>query len=126
MDWTTPMNIILTGLASLLLGLLTYGVTLLKKYIDAKVTNQLYNNYLDLAIDAIHNAVSKTTETFVKELKVNGTWTNETAKQAYEKAKTIALASLSESAKDILKQGIGDLDSWMEVQIEGYLAETKK
>lgn len=123
MDWTD----IIAAIAELiLLPLLAWGLTELREYLKSRTKNDHVNKYLGLASDAVYSAVESTMQTFVNTAKKNGTWSKETAEEAFRAAKSTALLAMGVEAQKVVTEVAGDLDIWLESKIEAYVYEIKE
>lgn len=64
---------------------------------------------MGLASDAVFNAVESTMQTFVNTAKKNGTWSKETAEEAFRAAKSTALLAMGVEAQKVVTEVAGDV-----------------
>lgn len=98
-----------------------YLVALLKKrtaQIEKELDNATAAKYMDMAVEAVAQAVAYTSQTFVDTLKASGGFTKEKQSEAFEKSKNKALAILGDTAVEALREIYGDFDAWLETKIE--------
>lgn len=107
-------------------------VTYLVKYLKAKaeqtttrINNELVRTYLQEATDAVLQAVTYTSQTYVDTLKKQGKFDKEAQKTAFNTAKDIALKLLTDEAKQMIEDLYGDLMLWLETKIEQTVKEQK-
>ena len=113
-----------------LLGLLT---AFLIQYINAKkveistnVDNKLADKYINMLADTITKCVIATNQTYVDSLKDKEVFTVEAQKEAYQKTMDAVMAILSEEAKTYLTNTFGDLETYLQTQIEATVSANKK
>jgi len=81
--------------------------------------------YMDMACDAVAQAVTHTAQTFVDALKSDGAFTKEKQEEAFEKAKSKALKILGDTVVAALNEIYGDFDLWLDTKIEQVCREIK-
>ena len=113
-----------------LLGILT---AFLVQYINAKkveistnVDNKLADKYINMLADTITKCVIATNQTYVDSLKDKEVFTVEAQKEAYKKTMDAVMAILSDEAKTYLTNTFGDLETYLQTQIEATVSANKK
>lgn len=116
---------ILTACVPVLCLLITAGgaymVALLRRetaQIEKEIGNETVSKYMDMAVDAVAQAVAYTAQTFVDALKAEGKFTKEKQLEAFKKAKEKALEILGDTVVNALNEVYGDFDAWIETKIE--------
>ena len=108
-----------------LLGILTtYIVSFLRnksKELSAKTNNETLNTYLNMLTDTITNCVIATNQTYVDSLKSQGKFDAEAQKRAFEITKNAVLLILTDEIKSYLSTAIGDIDAFIDNQIEAVV-----
>lgn len=108
-----------------LLGILTtYIVSFLRnksKELSAKTNNETLNTYLNMLTDTITNCVIATNQTYVNSLKSQGKFDAEAQKRAFETTKNAVLLILTDEVKSYLSTAIGDIDAFIDNQIEAVV-----
>lgn len=122
MDWQSIVVPIAVTAAT---ALISWGLTLLTALVKGKIGDETAAKHLNGAIGIVDGAVKATYQTYVQALKESGDFDKEAQLAALEKAKYAALAQLSEDAKEYIRALYGDLDKWLETQIESRLYELK-
>lgn len=108
--------------------LVAFLVKLLKAKAEqttVKVNNELVRQYLQEAIDAVLQAVTYTTQTYVDSLKKQGKFDGDAQKVAFTQAKEVALQLLTEDAKQMITDLYGDITVWLDTKIEQTVKEQK-
>ena len=126
------MQQIATACVPILCLLITAGggylVALFRKSVN-QIQQQLDNNtaskYIDMACDAVEQAVTYTAQTFVDALKAENAFTKEKQLEAFQKSKDKALEILGDTVVAALGAIYGDFDTWLETRIEQVCREIK-
>lgn len=106
-----------------LLAVLTgYLVT----WIKAKTAEIEQNKYTDLISDTIIQCVIATNQTYVEALKKEGKFDAEAQEKAFEITKQAVLAVLTNQARDFIEMSYGDVEAWLNQQIEATINTYKK
>lgn len=99
----------------------TFVVTYLRaksEQIRRKIDDDTINKYIYLAEDIIATAVLQVNQVFVEELKKDGKFDKERQQEAFNKCKEIVLTLLNDNAKTVIEFIFGDLNRWIDSQIE--------
>lgn len=105
-----------------------YLVALLRKQtaqIEKELDNETAAKYMNMAADAVAQAVTYTAQTFTDALKAEGKFTKEKQIEAFNKAKDKTLEILGDAAVNALGEIYGDFDTWVETKIEQVCREIK-
>ncbi|MDD3064510.1 MAG: hypothetical protein PHX50_17125 [Massilibacteroides sp.] len=129
MELNEIITIIIT---TVIIPLLTWGVKTLTNLADAKI-EQIKNKTVRDAFaearieleEAVFTAVSETQQTFVEALKVDGQFTADDAKEAFDKSFQRAKEIMSNSGMEIIETATGALDALITAQIEKAIKELK-
>lgn len=87
--------------------------------------NEKLNQYVDLAQDAISNAVLSVSQVYVDSLKASGAFTKEAQTEAKEKAVERAKSLITEESKKAIIILYGDFDSYLDSMIEAVVRASK-
>lgn len=124
------VNFILTVCVIPLMGAVTaYLISFLKvktSRLKQTVSDNVFQKYIDIAVDIVSSAVITVNQTFVDELKKGGEFTKERQQEAFNKCKTIIFSMLSEEVKRVISLLYGDLDRWIDTKIEAFVNMSKK
>ena len=105
-----------------------YLVALIRKE-TAQLQQQLQNDtaskYMNMACDAVEQAVEYTAQTFVDALKAEGAFSKEKQLEAFKKARDKTLVILGETAVVALGEIYGDFDAWLDTKIEQVCRKSK-
>ena len=105
-----------------------YLVALLKKstaQIEKELDNETAAKYMNMAADAVEQAVASTAQTFVDALKSSGGFTKEKQLEAFQKSRDKVLEILGDTAVAALNEIYGDFDAWIDTKIEQVCREIK-
>lgn len=105
-----------------------YLVALIRKktaQIQQQVDNDTADKYIGMACDAVAQAVTYTTQTFVDALKSEDAFTKDKQLEAFNMTKDMALQILGETAVSALQEFYGDFDAWIDTKIEQLCRENK-
>lgn len=132
METQNLLNDLLVVVIIPLLGILTkYIVAFLQSKIDdVRATKEIKDNQiLSNAMLQIEKSLSKcidaTTQSFVSELKKNGTFTEDNFEKAFKITKDNFMKTLTEEKKEIIKTVYTDIDVFIRMYVESYLKENK-
>ena len=106
-----------------------YAVALLRREtakIQQQIDNETASKYMDMAADAVEQAVTFTAQTFVDALKSSGGFTKEKQLEAFKKSKDKALEILGDTTVAALGEIYGDFDAWIDTKIEQACRELKR
>lgn len=120
--------IIITGCG---IALARYIVSLVNKKVDEiQINTEIKNNeklnqYVNLAQDAISNAVLSVSQVYVDSLKASGSFTEEAQAEAKERAVERAKKLITEESKNAIIILYGDFDSYLDSMIEAVVRASK-
>ena len=106
-----------------------YAVALLRREtakIQQQIDNETASKYMDMAADAVEQAVTFTAQTFVGALKSSGGFTKEKQLEAFKKSKDKALEILGDTTVAALGEIYGDFDAWIDTKIEQVCRDLKR
>ena len=106
-----------------------YLVVLLKKrtaQIDKELDNETAAKYMNMAVDAVAQAVTYTAQTFTDTLKAEGKFTKEKQIEAFNKAKEKTLEILGNTTVAVLGEIYGNFDKWIDTKIEQVCHDLKR
>lgn len=113
-----------------LLGVLTaYAVGYIKAKRDDLVEmskNDILDKYINMASETIMACVIATNQTYVDALKAEGKFDAEAQEIAFRKTASAVLLILSDDAKKYLSEAFGDLEAYINTQIEAAVKSQKK
>ena len=119
------INILSCIVTVIILPLITLLGSKLIKWISKKIDDENVEKNLIKATNIILDAVKYVLQTYVDNLKKEGKFTKDAQLIAFNKAKEIVLSQFNEEIKNYLKDNFGDIDSWIDVQIEASINNLK-
>lgn len=130
MNWTLVVEQLFELVVYPVLGVLgvylTYLVSVKIKELKQKTNDETTLKYLDMLNETITKAVLATTQTYVEALKKEGKFDAEAQKIAFEKTFNTVMTLLTEEAKKYITAAVGDLELYVENQIEAEVKISKK
>jgi len=108
--------------------LTTYAVKWIqtkKDAIAAACKSDLEKSLLEQVSNAVCQAVEYVNQTVVDAIKGTTDWTDKAKKAAFATAKEKVLAMLTTESLNMLKNAVGDVDTWIETKIEQQVRYAK-
>lgn len=122
---TTLIQVVIIPSIPILVAFLAQLLRAKSNQAKIKLNNDLAKQYLQEATEAVIQAVTYTSQTYVDSLKKQGKFDAEAQKIAFNTAKDIALQLLTEDAKNLITDLYGDLTVWLDTKIEQTVKEQK-
>ena len=119
------INILSCIVTVIILPLITLLGSKLIKWISKKIDDENLEKNLIKATNIVLDAVKYVLQTYVDNLKKEGKLTKDAQLIAFNKAKEIVLSQFNEEIKNYIKDNFGDIDSWIDVQIEASINNLK-
>ena len=94
--------------------------------LKAETQNDTVDKYIGMAEDAVCRAVIAVNQTYVETLKKQGTFDKAAQDAAFESAKNMALAMMTEDVKAVVSSAVADFDIWLTTTIENTVNANKK
>ncbi|MFM1602018.1 hypothetical protein ABGF26_02570 [Helcococcus ovis] len=113
-------------LNSVIVPLLIWGITEAVKYLKSKSKNEQLNYIVDLAGIITKDAVYSTNQKYVETIKKQGNFTKEAHVEAFKLAKDEIIKTLGDGGEVLLKQAVGDVNTFLKNKIEKEVVELKK
>lgn len=115
------INIISVIVTSIVLPLISIAGAKLIQFINTKIKNNKAADLLTTATTIVINAVRSVFQTYVEALKKEGSFNKDAQLIALTKAKDIALTQMTDEVKSYLVATYGNLDSWLDTNIEATI-----
>lgn len=129
MNWSEMISSIFQVCLIPLLGILTkYFVAFIamkSEEMQKKTDNEMAQKYMQMASDTITACVIATNQTYVESLKAQGKFDKEAQEVAFNKTLEAVLTLLNDEVKDYLTAAFGDLNAYLNTQIEAAVNGTK-
>jgi len=119
------LKAVLTVVIPILAGYLVTFIQGKSKSIVAGANSTIAKDLVTGAEKIIVDAVQATNQTFVDELKKAGKFDAAAAEEAFKRTKDAVLKILPQSTKDALSVLYGDVDAWLDAQVESTVKAVK-
>ena len=107
-------------------GLATWLTTMLVGWLNQKIKDKKLARWSSEVSMIIMCAVQTVFQEFVDVMKKNGTWNEEAAKEAKERAYKIITGQLTEELRKYIEDNFGDMKEWIMNQIESMIYQLKR
>lgn len=129
MNWLEMLNQIFELCIIPLLGILSYYliqfITIKGEEAQSKIDNALADKYIKMATETVVSCVKATNQTYVDSLKATGAFDVESQKKAFDMTKNAVLSILTAEAQKYLTEAVGDLNIYINQQIEAAVKDEK-
>ena len=129
MDWSEMITNIFQVCLIPLLGILTKYliafINIKSKELQDKTDNEKAQKYMQMATETITSCVIATNQTYVESLKAQGKFDKEAQEIAFNKTLEAVLTLLNDEVKDYITEAFGDLNAYLNTQIEAAVNGTK-
>lgn len=112
-------------ICEIVLGILGVCVPIIVKYITAYIKSKTDNQAIQEAADDVGDVVTQVNQTFVDDLKKDGTFTDEKKTEAFTKALSLAKELITADTQKLITKYKGDFDTWLNTQIETWVSKKK-
>lgn len=119
------LTILLSAFALIITSLATWATQKLIHYLDSKINDTTIKQSMEQIEGIIEKVVAATCQTYVDGLKKTQAWTKETQQQALNNSLNTAKEMLSDESKNFIVDHYGDIDKWLETQIESCIYKLK-
>jgi uncharacterized membrane protein len=119
------LNIISIVVTALIVPLISLLGSKLIQWIGTKVKDEKAAAFLSKASEIVLSAVKSVFQTYVDSLKKSGNFDVEAQKTALNKATLIIKSQLGTELIDYIKNNYGDLDAWINTQVESTIDTLK-
>ena len=126
MEWNVVLICVVVSIVvPIIAGLLAWGISVLKKLVNEKIDNATLKEVLNDGLTVLENSVKYTYQTYVEGMKDKDIFDEAAQKQALQMAKDKALSMLSEGFINMIKDMYGDVNNWLETNIESTIYTLK-
>jgi hypothetical protein len=119
------LNIISIVVTAVIVPLISLLGSKLIQWIGTKVKDEKAAAFLSKASEIVLSAVKSVFQTYVDSLKKSGNFDVEAQKTALNKATLIIKSQLGTELIDYIKNNYGDLDAWINTQVESTIDTLK-
>ena len=116
-------------LIPLIIALGLYAVNFIRvkaAELKEKIKDDKEDKYIDRITEIVTLCVITTTQTYVDNLKKQNAFDKEAQLEAFNKTKTAVLNLLNEELKEFIIETFGDLNEYINTQIEATVSRTKE
>ena len=129
MNWSELISNIFQVCLIPLLGILTKYlvayIAMKSEEMQKQAKNELAQTYLQMAGETIMACVIATNQTYVESLKAQGKFDKEAQEIAFNKTLESVLTLLNDEVKEYITEVFGDLNAYLNTQIEAAVNGTK-
>ena len=126
MEWNVVLICVVVSIVvPIIAGLLAWGISVLKKLVNEKIDNATLREVLNDGLTVLENSVKYTYQTYVEGMKDKDIFDEAAQKQALQMAKNKALSMLSDGFINMIKDMYGDVNNWLETNIESTIYTLK-
>ena len=122
---TEILNILLTALSIVVTSLVSWAVALFISWINTKIKDAKAAKWLTEITMIVTNAVQNVFQSFVQTLKEQGKFDEKAQKEAKERALAIIKSQLRDELVTYITSNYGDLEAWLNNQIEAIIYQLK-
>jgi hypothetical protein len=126
MEWHQILiTVVSTLVTAVVLPLITVVGKKLSDWIATKIDHEELNAHIADGIHVVTTAVNSVMQSYVDGLKKANKFDSDAQKTALQMAKDRTKALLSDEVEKIITTKFGDLDTWIEAQIESTISKSK-
>lgn len=118
--------ILWSALGLVVSGLATWLTTFVVGWLNTKIKDKKLAMWSTQVFQIVMNAVQAVFQEFVDVAKKNGSWNEEKAKEAKERAYKIINTQLTVELKNYITENFGDIKDYIMNQIESVIYKLKK
>lgn len=107
-------------------AVITVVLPMLLRFVYQLVSAKVTDEKASAALSAVYQAVTYVNQTFVDSLKKSGNFDAEAQKAAFLSAKDAAMGLMDDATIKFIKKSYGDIDKWLDVQIEAAVKDSKQ
>lgn len=122
MNW---QSLILELIFTVLSAFGVWVLTKVNNFVSTKISNGKARSLMEAAISIVSSVVKATYQTCVEGVKGTDEWTKDKQKEVLRIAINAAKSQLCAEVKSFIEQNYGDLDAWLESQIEAEIYTLK-
>ena len=115
-----------TAIGILVTGLMSWLTVVITNFFNSKIKDKKLAQHSTAVSTIVMNAVSAVFQSYVDTMKKAGTFTIEAQQEAKEKALKIIKAQLTEELLEYIKENFGDVQEYLNNQIEAKIYMLKK
>lgn len=120
------INIISVLVTAIVIPIISLLGAKLVSWLSTKIKNEKANRMIQTATEIVISAVKTVFQTYVDSLKKEGKFDKESQLIALNKARDIAYRQMTDEIKQFIEANYGNLDAWLNTQIEATISTLKK
>lgn len=120
------INIISVLVTAIVIPIISLLGAKLVSWLSTKIKNEKANRMIQTATEIVISAVKTVFQTYVDSLKKEGKFDKENQLIALNKARDIAYRQMTDEIKQFIEANYGNLDAWLNTQIEATVSTLKK
>lgn len=119
--WT----IIWSALGTIVTALVSWLSATAIVWLNKKIKDKDIQRWSTAVAEILFNAVQAVQQTFVDNMKKAGKWDEAAAKEAKEQCLVIVKGQLTEELRKYITDNFGDMEAWLNTQIEAIIHQLK-
>lgn len=119
------INIISVVVTTILLPIISLLGAKFIGWLSTKIKNEKMSQMAQTATEIVVSAVKTVFQTYVDSLKKEGKFDKESQLTAFNKARNIVMAQMTNDVKQFVIKNYGDFDTWLSTQIEATIDSLK-
>lgn len=119
------INIISVVVTTILLPIISLLGAKFIGWLSTKIKNEKMSQMAQTATEIVVSAVKTVFQTYVDSLKKEGKFDKESQLTAFNKARNIVIAQMTNDVKQFIIKNYGDFDTWLSTQIEATIDSLK-
>lgn len=120
------INVISVLVTAIVISIISLLGAKLVSWLSTKIKNEKANRMIQTATEIVISAVKTVFQTYVDSLKKEGKFDKESQLIALNKARDIAYRQMTDEIKQFIEANYGNLDAWLNTQIEATVSTLKK
>lgn len=120
------INVISVLVTAIVIPIISLLGAKLVSWLSTKIKNEKANRMIQTATEIVISAVKTVFQTYVDSLKKEGKFDKESQLIALNKARDIAYRQMTDEIKQFIEANYGNLDAWLNTQIEATVSTLKK
>lgn len=121
----TLLGVVITTVVPVISYYIVKYLKVLFYNLSVKTDSEYFKETLDQVLHLITTTVTSTSQTYVDSLKAAGKFDSEAQATAFNKTKDAILNLLNDEMKDLISTAYGDLDKWLDNEIEAKVRDLK-
>ncbi len=123
MEWQPVLNLVVTAIiipTIILIGVVIRGYA---KKLGDKLDIEAFDNYLLILEDMVAEITFAVERAYIEGMQEEDAWTKERQREIFEEIKRKVMEQVTEKGQELLEQGMGDYQSFIESLIENQMSD---